>query len=225
MTAAPARIRVWDLPTRIFHWTLVVLVVFSFTTGKIGGGWMGWHLKSGYAILTLLLFRLAWGVAGSSTSRFSGFVRGPVAFYRYAGEIISKRHRAVVGHNPVGGWMVVALLLVLLAQAGSGLFSDDEIATQGPLAEKVSNAVVGKMSSFHGFNGWIIAVAAGVHVLAIAYYWFGLKDDLVKPMWNGWRAFDAGVAQPPMRAAWLAAVLLALAAAAVYWLVVVYPKG
>jgi cytochrome b len=225
VTAAPARIRVWDLPTRIFHWTLVVLVVFSFTTGKIGGGWMGWHLKSGYAILTLLLFRLAWGVAGSSTSRFSGFVRGPVAFYRYAGEIISKRHRAVVGHNPMGGWMVIVLLVVLLAQAGSGLFSDDEIATQGPLAEKVSNAVVGKMSSFHGFNGWIIAVAAGVHVLAIAYYWFGLKDDLVKPMWNGWRAFDAGVAQPPMRAAWLAAVLLALAAAAVYWLVVVYPKG
>jgi cytochrome b len=121
--------------------------------------------------------------------------------------------------------MVIVLLVVLLAQAGSGLFSDDEIATQGPLAEKVSNALVGKMSSFHEFNGWIIAVAAGVHVLAIAYYWFGLKENLVKPMWNGWRAVDAGVAQPPMRTAWLAAALLALAAAAVYWLVVVYPKG
>ncbi len=225
MTAAPGRIRVWDLPTRIFHWTLAALVVFSFTTGKIGGEWMSWHLKSGYAILTLLLFRLAWGVVGSSTSRFAGFVRGPVAFYRYAGEIISKRHRAVVGHNPMGGWMVIVLLVVLLAQAGSGLFSDDEIATQGPLAEKVSNAVVGKMSSFHEFNGWIIAVAAGVHVLEIAYYWFGLKDNLVKPMWNGWRAFDAVVSQPPARATWLAAVLLAFAAAAVYWLVVVYPKG
>ena len=224
MTEA-ARIRVWDLPTRIFHWALAALVVFSFTTGKIGGGWMDWHLKSGYAILTLLLFRLAWGVVGSSTSRFSGFVRGPGAFYRYAGQILSKRYRAVIGHNPVGGWMVIVLLVVLLAQAGSGLFSDDEIATQGPLAEKVSNALVGKMSSFHEFNGWIIAVAAGVHVLAIAYYGFGLKDNLVKPMWNGWRTVDAGVTQPPMRTAWLAAALLALAAAAVYWLVVVYPKG
>ena len=121
--------------------------------------------------------------------------------------------------------MVIVLLVILLVQAGSGLFSDDEIATQGPLAEKVSNAVVGKMSSFHYFNGWIIAATVGVHVLAIAYYWFGLKDNLVKPMWNGWRSVDAGVAQPPTRAAWLAAVLLALAAAAVYWLVVVYPKG
>jgi cytochrome b len=200
-------------------------VVFSFTTGKIGGGWMSWHLKSGYAILTLLLFRLAWGVVGSSTSRFSGFVRGPVAFYRYASEIVSKRPRAVVGHNPMGGWMVIALLVILLVQAGSGLFSDDEIATQGPLAEKVSNAVVGKMSSFHSFNGWVIAAAAGVHVLAIAYYWFGLRDNLVKPMWNGWRTVDTDVAQPTMRAAWLAAVLLALAAGAVYWLVVVFPKG
>jgi cytochrome b len=200
-------------------------VVFSFTTGKIGGEWMAWHLKSGYAILTLLLFRLAWGVVGSSTSRFSGFVRGPVALYRDASEIASKRPRAVVGHNPMGGWMVIALLVILLVQAGSGLFSDDEIATQGPLAEKVSNAVVGKMSSFHSFNGWVIAAAAGVHVLAIAYYWFGLRDNLVKPMWNGWRTVDTDVAQPTMRAAWLAAVLLALAAGAVYWLVVVFPKG
>lgn len=225
MTAAPARIRVWDLPTRIFHWTLAALVVFSFTTGKIGGGWMSWHLKSGYAILALLLFRLAWGVVGSSTSRFTGFLRGPVAFFRYAAGLVPKRHRPVIGHNPMGGWMVLFLLLILLAQAGSGLFSDDEIATQGPLAEKVSNAVVAKMSSFHDFNGWIIAVAAGVHVLVIAYYVFGLKDNLVKPMWSGWRAVDAGVEQPPMRAAWLAAILLALAAAGVYWLVVVYPKG
>ena len=96
--------------------------------------------------------------------------------------------------------MVIVLLVILLVQAGSGLFSDDEIATVGPLAEKVSNAVVGKMSSFHYFNGWIIAATVGAYVLAIAYYWFGLKDNLVKPMWNGWRSVDAGVAQPPTRA-------------------------
>jgi cytochrome b len=225
VTAAAARIRVWDLPTRIFHWTLATLVVFSFTTGKIGGGWMDWHLKSGYAVLTLLLFRLAWGIVGSSTSRFCAFIRGPVAFYRYASDLAARRQRTIIGHNPVGGWMVLFMLLVLLAQAGTGLFSDDEIATQGPLAEKVSNAVVARMSSFHHTNGWVIAVAVGVHVLAIAFYWFGLKDNLVKPMWSGWRAVDAGVEQPPMRAAWLAAILLGIASAAVYWLVAVYPKG
>ena len=121
--------------------------------------------------------------------------------------------------------MVVFLLVILLAQAGSGLFSDDEIATQGPLAVKVSNAFVGRMSSFHHWNGWAIAAAAMLHILAIAFYWFRLGDNLVLPMWNGWRDADAGVAQPQLRAPWLAAILLAISAGAVYWLVVVYPKG
>ena len=225
MSSSPVRIRVWDLPTRIFHWTLVVLVVFSFTTGKIGGSWMDWHLRSGYAILTLLLFRLAWGVVGSSTSRFSVFVRGPAAFIQYARGLISKQHRGAVGHNPMGGWMVVFMLVLLLAQASTGLFSDDDIATQGPLAVKVSNAVVGQMSTFHHWNSWAIAIAAMLHILAIAFYWFRLRDNLVLPMWNGWRDADADVVQPRVAASWLAAILLAIAAGAVYWLVVAYPKG
>jgi cytochrome b len=225
VSPARYRIRVWDFPTRIFHWTLAVLVVFSFTSGKVGGSWMDWHMRSGYAILALLIFRLAWGLVGSTTSRFATFVRGPAAFATYARDLVARRHRSIIGHNPMGGWMVLFMLAALLAQAVSGLFADDEIATQGPLAGKVSNAVVARMSSFHYYNGWIIAAVVGIHVIAIAAYAWLLKDDRVGPMWSGWREAEPGTAQPPSRASWLAAILLAMSTAAVYWLVVVYPKG
>jgi cytochrome b len=217
-----ARIRVWDLPTRIFHWTLAALVVFSFTTGKIGGAWLDWHMRSGYAILAMLAFRLAWGICGSETSRFTSFVRGPGAFIRHARAVFARRSGNAIGHNPMGGWMVLFLLAILLAQAFSGLFADDEISHQGPLAETASNAFVAKMSSFHYYNGWTIAAAVAVHVAAVAAYWLAFRDNLVAPMWNGWRETDA--AQPAIRPAWIAAILLALASGAVYWLVVVYPR-
>ena len=220
-----ARIRVWDLPTRIFHWVLSALVVFSFTTGKIGGDWLQWHMLSGYSILALLAFRIAWGIFGSETARFASFLRGPGAFFAYAREVAGRTPRRVVGHNPMGGWMVLFMIAVLLAQAVSGLFADDEIAHTGPLVEKVSNATVATMSSFHDVNGWIVAAAVALHVMAIAFYWLRFKDNLVRPMWDGWREADGGVAQPGMRAAWLAAVVLAVAACAVYWLVAVYPRG
>ena len=101
MSAVATRIRVWDLPTRIFHWALAALVIFSFTTGKIGGAWMAWHLKSGYAILVLLAFRIAWGFAGSRTARFAHFLRGPRAMLEYARETFSGRHPSTEGHNPM----------------------------------------------------------------------------------------------------------------------------
>jgi cytochrome b len=225
VSCASPRIRVWDLPTRIFHWALVVLVIFSFTTGKIGGSWLQWHMKSGYAILALVLFRIVWGVAGSETSRFASFVRGPGALLRYAGDIAAKRRRPSIGHNPMGGWMVLFMLVLLLAQASSGLFADDEIATQGPLAVKVSNALVAKMSAFHYYNGWTLVAAVLLHVVAIATYWMAWRDNLVAPMWSGWREADVATAQPALRAAWIAAVILAMSAGLVYWLVVVYPRG
>ncbi len=227
MSSSPDRIRVWDLPTRIFHWALVVLVVFSFTTGKVGGGWMDWHLKSGYAILTLLVFRLAWGILGSRTARFTHFLRGPRAAVAYARATFAGQHPSTIGHNPLGGWMVAFMLALLLAQAASGLFADDEIATQGPLADKVSNALVAKMSSFHYYNGWTIVAAVSLHVIAVATFQWGLKVDLLRPMVNGWKTVLPGVRPPePARAAtWLAAVFLAVAAGLVYALVVVYPRG
>jgi cytochrome b len=220
------RIRVWDLPTRIFHWALVALVVFSFTTGKIGGSWLEWHMKSGYTILTLLLVRVAWGFVGSDTARFSHFIRGPRAAFAYARETFASRHPHGIGHNPLGGWMVLFMLALLLTQATTGLFVDDEISTQGPLAGKVSNALVARMSAIHYYNHWALLAAAALHVMAIAYYRLGLETDLVGPMVSGWMAATAGLRPlpPAMRSSLAAAVLLAIAAGFVYWLVAIYPK-
>src|SRR5438067_2364360 len=116
--------RVWDLPVRLFHWVLVALVVFSFTTGKLGGNWLRWHMYSGYLILTLVLFRIAWGVIGSDTARFAGFIRGPSHVVRYARSLLGGPPQFHAGHNPLGGLMVVLMLALLLLQASTGLFVD-----------------------------------------------------------------------------------------------------
>lgn len=219
------KVRVWDAPVRLFHWTLAALVLVSFITGQVGGSWLTWHMRSGYAILALLLFRLAWGVMGSETARFTSFVRGPRAGLEYLRATLGGRHPRVLGHNPLGGWMVLAMLFIVAAQAASGLFVDDEIATQGPLAAKVSNAVVSKMGALHHYNQWLVVGAVALHVVAIATYYWGLKVNLVRPMVSGEAEVVAAVAQPRMRSPLAAAILLAIAAAAVYWLVIVYPAA
>ena len=221
---ATRRIPVWDAPLRLFHWLLAALVVFSFVTGKVGGGWLEWHMKSGYTILALLLFRLGWGIFGSDTARFASFLRGPLGAWRYVRALRAPGAARTIGHNPLGGWSVVAMLAVLLAQAASGLMADDEIATQGPLAAKVSNAVVAKMSALHAYNQWTLVVLVALHLLAVAYYQWGRRVDLIGPMVHGSAVVDEAAAAPAQSPAWLAALLLAAAAVAVYALVVVYPR-
>ena len=223
MTGAAVRIRAWDLPTRIFHWALAALVVCSFTTGTIGGDWMPWHLRSGYTILALVVFRVAWGVVGSDTARFGRFLRGPRAVVEYARLTLAGRHPAGVGHNPLGGWIVVAMLAALAFQAATGLFSDDEIATQGPLAVKVSNAMVSRMSHLHDIGRWIVAGLALLHVAAIAIYRWAWGVRLAGAMVTGRMEAPAGAPPPRIRSAALAAIVLAAAAAAVYALVEIYP--
>jgi len=217
------RIAVWDAPTRLFHWALAVLVVFSFVTGKIGGGWMAWHVKSGYAILSLLAFRLAWGIVGSETARFSHFLSGPRTAVAYVRALAARRLPTVVGHNPLGGWMVALMIALLLLQAGTGLFADDDIATQGPLAAKVSEAWVGRATAIHKWNEWAIVAAVTLHVSAIAFYHLALRKDLIGPMVHGRMESDA--AAPRAAPVVLAAVLFAIACGAVYWLVAVYPRA
>ena len=221
----PVRIAAWDAPVRLFHAALAILVVFSYTTGQLGGGWLAWHLRSGYCVLALLAFRVAWGFVGSETARFSSFLRGPAAIRRYARETLARRHPLAVGHNPLGGWMVVVLLGSIALQAFSGLFADDEIATQGPLAVKVSNAFVERMTHWHHVSQWIVVGAVALHVVAIFAYWKILRTNLVRPMIDGGLEVPEGTAAPRLRSSWLAAVLLAAAAAAVYALVVVYPAA
>ncbi len=209
-------VRIWDLPTRLFHWSLLALVLFSYVTIKLGGNWVDWHMRSGYAILALLVFRLLWGFAGARYALFATFVRGPQAVFAYLRGTLGP----VAGHNPLGALSVLALLAALLFQAGTGLFANDDIASEGPLAKLVSNATSNRLSGLHRRNEWVLLALVALHVGAIAFYALVKRDNLVRPMIVGDRA---GVALPPaddsaaVRAR--AAVLAALAALLVTYVV------
>ena len=149
-------VKVWDMPTRLFHWILVVLVVASFVTGNIAGNLMTYHMLAGYGILGLVLFRLAWGFAGGRQSRFGSFVRGPGSVARYTADFIKGDSRPYLGHNPLGGWSIIAMLLGLLVQVGTGLFANDDIFTEGPFYPLVSKAVSDRLTDIHLVNRFIL---------------------------------------------------------------------
>ena len=213
-------IRVWDLPTRLFHWVLVCCVVGLIITGNIGGNAMVWHGRLGYAVLTLLLFRLAWGLAGGHWSRFSSFIYAPSSILAYLRGQGRPEHS--VGHSPLGALSVFALLLVLLLQVSSGLFADDEIAFTGPLAGLVSGDWVSEATRYHKNVGKFILIALVVlHLAAIAFYKLVKKQSLVAPMVGGDKVVSSPVpaSQDNTRTRLLALVLLLLCAAAVYGIV------
>jgi cytochrome b len=178
------KIRVWDLPTRVFHWAIATAVVSLVATAQLGGAWMEWHLRIGYLVLSLLAFRLVWGVIGGYWSRFAVFVPGPGHLLRYLRGVSGPRDHA--GHNPLGALSVLAMLLVLLAQVGSGLFSDDEIATSGPLSRFVSSDWVSRASDYHTNIGkFLLLGLVFVHVAAVLVYWLKMGQKLVPPMVHG----------------------------------------
>lgn len=177
-------VRVWDLPTRFFHWALVACVVALVTSAQIGGEAMAWHFRFGYAVLSLLLFRFIWGVVGGHWSRFASFVYTPAAIFRYLRGQGQPEHS--IGHNPLGAASVFALLGFLLVQVASGLISDDEIAATGPLAKYASNATVSFATFYHKDIGKLILIGWVVlHVGAILFYLVKKGENLVRPMIRG----------------------------------------
>jgi len=206
-----AAVRVWDLPTRLFHWLLVVLVCLQYASGKFGLFDMRWHFLIGYATLGLIVFRVSWGLVGSQTSRFSDFVRGPVAVARYVRELFATRRPLGIGHNPLGGWSVLALLLCLAGQAVTGPFASDDVDTDGPLVALVSQHTVRLMTRLHHWGEIVLALLIGLHVVAVLLYLLLRRENLIGPMLTGLRRS----ADPrPLRFAspWLALALLALCA-------------
>ena len=159
-------IRVWDLPIRLFHWLLVVGIILSFVTVKIGGNVMELHARVGYCILTLIIFRICWGFIGSRHARFIHFVPSPKGLMNY----LSGKTKAGLGHNPLGALSVLALLFSVGLQAVSGLFANDDIAFEGPLAKHVSNGMVELLTSIHHQNEKILIILIVVHLCAIFYY-------------------------------------------------------
>ena len=218
MAGAGYRTRVWDLPTRLFHWALVILVITSFVTAKVGGNAMTWHMYSGYAILTLVLFRVVWGFVGGRESRFASFVKGPGAVVRYLGTLFDRKAAHHAGHNPLGGWSVVLMILSLGTQAGTGLFASDDIFVEGPLAAKVSGATVTLATRIHHWNEWVLIALVALHVAAILFYAVYKRENLVHAMVHGHKVLPAPGEHVPNRTL-LAAVIVGIGGALVYWLV------
>lgn len=227
--SSPHRLRVWDLPTRLFHWALAVCFVGLIATGTWGGGAMVFHFRFGYAVLTLLLFRLIWGVWGGRWSRFSSFSISPGAVLRY---VQGHSSSAEVGHSPLGSLAVLAMLFVITLQVATGLMSDDEIAFAGPLSAWVPNAWVSVASSYHARIGkWVLVVLVTLHLAAIFFYTLK-KQRLVEAMVHGDKLLDVPEGSVLHQASrddhWarLAALVLLLACAgAAYWVSTLAPPA
>jgi cytochrome b len=186
---------VWDGFVRAFHWSLVLLFAFSAISGKVGGGWMQWHMYSGYAILALVLFRIVWGFVGGEFARFTSFLSGPVGAIRYGLGLLKKQSQHVISHNPLGGLMVVALLLLLATQAVLGLVSDDEISTTGPLARYVSTELSLKAMSWHRKLGDVLLGLVAIHILAVLFHVYVKKEALVRAMIDGKKQLPPDLAE------------------------------
>lgn len=183
-------VRVWDLPTRLFHWALALLVVVLVVSGTVGGLWMEWHLRAGMGVLALLLFRLVWGVIGGHWSRFANFLYSPSRMLRYLrgdGQALDE-----VGHSPAGALSVWAMLLVLGVQGVIGLFAYDDIAFSGPLAHLVSNDTVSTLTGLHKLAKPLIISLVLLHVGAIVFYRVARKRNLVGPMLLGDKQLPPG---------------------------------
>jgi cytochrome b len=211
-------VRVWDLPTRLFHWLLVVLIALQYATAEFHVLDMEWHFRFGYATLALIVFRLLWGIFGSQTSRFAEFVRGPSTVFRHTWALMTNKASPSVGHNPLGGWSVLVLLASVLLQAISGLLASDGIDTQGPLSDRLTTAAVKTWTRIHDWNQNALLVLIALHIVAIALYYVLRNENLLSPMIGGRKLVDT----VPLRfAGWTRAlVLLLIAVAAVTALVV-----
>jgi cytochrome b len=174
------KIRIWDLPLRLFHWLLVVAVIGSFVSVKLGGNAMIWHGRFGYIVLSLIFFRLIWGFVGTHHARFAQFIKSPKAIFAYL-----KNPTETPGHSPLGAISVIVLLGLFLSQALAGLFASDDIAFDGPLVKYVASAWVELLTSFHRLNEWVLMALVVVHVGAILYYKYAKKINLISAMITG----------------------------------------
>lgn len=208
------QVKVWDGWVRLVHWSVLLLLGLSWWS--IETGRMQLHYLSGYTVLTLVLFRIGWGFLGSDTARFGHFLRSPLAALRHLRDLGRRELEPEVGHNPAGGWMVLVLLLLLLAQPLTGLFADSGYGDHGPLAKKVSAETSDWLTGLHHRNFKLILAAAALHVLAVAGYALLKGQNLVRPMLTGRKSLPATVAPPRLGSPWLAAALLGAAALLVY---------
>lgn len=212
-------VKVWDLPVRIIHWGLALSVFGAWLTRELEGDWFAWHTRCGYAVLVLVLTRIVWGLIGTRYARFADFVRGPTTVVKYIKEIRrSSGDSQHLGHNPLGALMIIALLTMLLMQAVTGLFANDQIFETGPLFGYVSVAVSDQLTTWHKQIFDVLWIAIWVHVAAALFYLSVLGQNLIVPMLTGRKSGAADQGIRSSRTAW--AVFIALVIGAALWVLV-----
>jgi len=211
MSRTTRRIRLWDLPLRVFHWSLVLAVGTAIVSGELGGRWMALHGQTGLVVVGLVVFRLVWGLIGSTHARFLRFAPTPRTLKAYL-----RGRWSGVGHSPLGALAVFALLALLAAQVGTGLFSKDDIDFSGPLFHLVDEAFARRLTGLHQQLANALFALLALHVAAIAFYVALKKDNLVKPMLTGWKDVEETGAESAQHGGPIAFVVaLAIAVAAV----------
>lgn len=217
---SPVAVRIWDLPVRVFHWALVMLLGLAWWTAE--EGMLDWHRLSGYAILTLLIFRIAWGFAGSGTARLASFLRGPRATYAFVrGEMLRRDAPPSVGHNPLGGWSVALMLFLLVTQVVLGMFAVDiDGMESGPFSYLVEFDTGRLAAEWHELNFTLLQLLIALHVAAILFHQIFHRDALIGAMISGRKRMDEGIAPPLYFASYGRAALFLLVAAGAVWLLI-----
>ena len=213
MSGSDRKVLVWDGPTRLFHWVVVTLVVAAYVTWRVN--WMDWHAKAGYALLTLVIFRILWGFFGSETTRFSRFLASPRAAARHLAHALHPEPDRQAGHNPAGGWMVLLLLFLLFAETLTGVYVANDVADEGPFTELTPAPIANAITALHWIFWDALLAAVALHLLAIILYAVVKGHNLLLPMVTGWKTMPADVPQPRMAGPARAAVLLSCSALAV----------
>lgn len=215
------KLLVWDLPVRLFHWLLVFSLIGAWYTSDGERDLIDVHLKIGYFILGLILFRIIWGVVGTKYAKFSQFIPNKRTLVKYLKERKNNKIYHPLGHNPLGALMVVLMLLLILSQAISGLFMNDDVFTTGPYYDSVSSSMQKTMSFIHHNVFDVILILSGIHIGAAFFYLVMKKINLIFPMFTGYKSSDneneRGIKSSKLL---LALVVLAVVGLFLYWLLV-----
>jgi cytochrome b len=220
-------VKIWDLPVRFFHWSLVLLFIAAYVTNSLGTNYFKYHLWSGYAIIVLVVFRLIWGFVGTYHARFINFLRDPFSTAKYAFSVLRKKDEHHLGHNPLGAVMVIILLLAILVQAVTGLFTNDEIFNLGPLYAYVSDELSLQLTSVHRQLFYWILGAIGLHIAAVLFHVFFKRDNIIKAMFTGEKDIHAATNIKPIKSSriWLAIIIVIILALILAWVISTAPEA
>ncbi len=224
---APKFIKVWDLPVRLFHWSLVLLFIAAYVTNSLGANYFKYHLWCGYAVIVLVSFRIVWGLVGTHHARFINFIRNPFTTVKYAIDSLKNTEKHYAGHNPLGAIMVVVLLLAILVQATTGLFTNDEIMNLGPLYSYINDELSLKLTSLHRQLFYWILGAVVLHIAAVLIHVFFKRNNIVKAMVTGKKPSKGIEQEKSIRSSriWLAIIIVVILALALAWIITHAPEA